>query len=390
MTFGGKRPIFWLVHAATLGLLAMTAVRLSAQQPTAAQAPIVTENLFRNIQVLKGIPIDTFFDVMGMFASSMGEDCTFCHSKEAVFRHEAFGDETPSMRRARKRIAMRNGINAANFGGRPMVTCFTCHRGSNTPVNSPKLALQYGEPEDDPNVINFPPEKQPAATDILDKYLQALGGPAQLARLTSFTAKGTYSGFDTDHKEIPVDIYAKAPNQRTWIIHMPDGDSYRVFDGRSGWWVGPDAPAPETLTSGNLDRYRLEALVAFPAGIKQAVTGWKVRRTAIDGRPVQIVQGTNPPLLPVNLYFDPKSGLLVRLVRWDATPVGPVPTEINYDEYRDVAGVKMPVTWTGSQTYMQMTIKLTGVQPNVPVYARVFAQPATASREPSGELNTRG
>jgi len=378
MTPTRRRPVHGVLAAAVACLLVMATVRASAQQPAPAQPALVTEKLFRNIQVLKGIPIDTFFDVMGMFASSMGEDCTFCHSKEAVFRHEAFGDETPRIRRARQMIAMMNGINQANFGGRPMVTCFTCHRGSNTPVNSPKLALQYGEPEDDPNVINFPPEKQPAATEILDKYLQALGGPATLARLTSFTAKGTYSGFDTDHKEIPVDIYAKAPNQRTWIIHMPDGDSYRVFDGRSGWWVGPDAPAPETLTSGNLDRYRLEALIAFPSGIKQAFTGWKVGRTAIDGRPVQIVQGTNPPLLPVNLYFDPKSGLLVRLVRWNATPVGPVPTEINYDDYRDVAGVKMPFTWTVSQTYMQMTIKLTGVQPNVPVDAKVFAKPAAA------------
>jgi len=367
--------------AAVLFLLAATCVRTFAQQSNGpAQPPLLTDQVFRNIQVLKGIPLDTFFDVMGMFASSMGEDCTFCHSKEAVFRHEAFGDETPRIRRARQMIAMMNGINEANFGGRPMVTCFTCHRGSNTPVNAPKLALQYGEPEDDPNVINFPPETRPAAEDILDKYLQALGGAAQLAKLTSFTARGTYSGFDTDHKEIPVDIYAKAPNQRTWVVHMPDGDSYRVFDGKNGWWTGPDAPAPETLTSGNLDRYRLEAIVAFPGGIKQAFTGWKVGRTAIDGRPVQIVQGTNPPLLPVNLYFDPKSGLLVRLVRWNATPVGPVPTEINYDDYRDVAGVKMPFTWTVSQTYMQMTIKLTGVNPNVPIDAARFARPAAAVR----------
>jgi len=367
-----------VITAAVVILLGVMTVRASAQ--AAAQPPLLTDQLFRNIQVLKGIPIDTFFDVMGMFASSMGEDCTFCHAKEAVFRHEAFGDETPRIRRARQMIAMMNGINEANFGGRPMVTCFTCHRGSNTPVNAPKLALQYGEPEDDPNVINFPPEARPAAADILDKYLQALGGTATLATLTSFTARGTYSGFDTDHKEIPVDIYAKAPNQRTWIIHMPDGDSYRVFDGRNGWWAGPDAPAPETLTSGNLDRYRLEALVAFPAGIKQAFTGWKVGRTAIDGRPVQIVQGTNPQLLPVNLYFATQSGLLVRLVRWNATPVGPVPTEINYDDYRDVAGVKMPFTWTVSQTYMQATITLTSVTPNVPVDAKVFAKPAAVTR----------
>ena len=67
------------------------------------------------------------------------------------------------------------------------------------------------------------------------------------------------------------------------------------------------------------------------------------------------------------MYFDNKSGLLVRLVRWNATPVGPVPTEINYDDYRDVAGVKMPFTWTVSQTYMQMTIKLNAIQANVPV-----------------------
>lgn len=376
MPSGRISPILFSA-ALLLGICVSSAssVGVAAQQSSPSQ-PLLTDQVFRNIQALKGIPVDTFFDVMGMFASSMGEDCTFCHSKEAVFRHEAFADETPRIRRARQMIAMMNGINSANFGGRSMVTCFTCHRGSNTPVTSPKLALQYGEPEDDPNVINFPPETRPAAAEVLDKYLQAVGGVAQLTKLTSFTAAGTYSGFDTDHKEIPVDVYAKAPNQRAWIVHMQDGDSYRVFDGTNGWWVGPDAPAPETLTSGNLDRYRLEALVAFPARIKEAFKSWKVGRTAIDGRPVQIVQGLNPPLLPVNLYFDTKSGLLVRLVRWNATPVGPVPTEINYDDYREVAGVKMPFTWTVSQTYMQMTIKLSEIRPNVPVDAARFAKPA--------------
>jgi hypothetical protein len=98
----------------------------------------------------------------------------------------------------------------------------------------------------------------------------------------------------------------------------------------------------------------------------------------IDDKPVYIVQGANPPLLPVNLYFDSKSGLLVRLVRWNATPVGPVPTEINYDDYRDVAGVKMPFTWTVSQTYMQMTIKVNAISPNAAIDPRVFAKPAGA------------
>jgi hypothetical protein len=377
--------MFWAMGAALICLVGTVTVRVSARQAAPAPPPVqTTDQLFKNIQVLKGIPIDTFFDVMGMFASSMGEDCTFCHVKAAVLDRDKFAEQTPRILRARQMIIMMQTINKNYFGGMPRVTCYTCHRANNSPVNSPRLSVQYGPPDDDPNVMNLPPDSGDMPADqILDRYLQALGGTGALAKLTSFTAKGTYEGFDTGHKEVPVDIVAKAPNQRTWIIHMADGDSYRVFDGRQGWWAGPDGPTPiETLTSGNLDRYRLEALVAFPAGIKQAFAQWKVGRTAIDDVPVRIVQGTNPGLLPVNLYFDNKTNLLVRLVRWNQTPVGPVPTEINYDNYRDVAGVKMPFTWTVSQTYMQMTIRLSAINPNVAVNAAVFARPAPFVAKP--------
>ena len=81
-----------------------------------------------------------------------------------------------------------------------------------------------------------------------------------------------------------------------------------------------------------------------------------------------------------SLYFDTKSGMLVRLVRWNDTPVGPVPTEINYSDYRDVAGVKMPFTWTVSQTYMQMTIKLSEIRPNAAVDGARFARPVPAAK----------
>jgi hypothetical protein len=361
-------------------VLAVASVR---GQAGSESSPLVTENVFKNIQVLKGIPIDTFFDAMGMFAASMGDDCTFCHSKDAVFRHAAFADPTPMIQRARQMIVMMQTLNKTYFGGAPRVTCFTCHRGNYTPVNSPKFTIQYGDPDDDPNVMDFAADTRVPAEQILDTYLQALGGPAALAKLTSFTAKGMYAGFDTGQSEVPVEIFAKAPNQRSWTVQLFSGNSFRVFDGRNGWWAGPDSPAPiETLTSGNLDRHRLEALLGFPAGIKQAYSRWKVGRAAIGDRAVQIVQGTNAGLLPVNLYFDSASGLLVRLVRWNETPVGPVPTQIEYDDYRDVAGVKMPFTWTVSQTYMQMTITLDQVRPNVPVEAARFARPAPATPKP--------
>jgi hypothetical protein len=375
--------MFWATAAIVACLLGIAA-RTSASQ-AAPEPALVSETLFRDIQVLKGIPVDTFFDVMGMFAAAMGEDCTFCHSKQAVFKHEAFGDPTPRIQRARQMIVMMRTINNNFFGGAPRVTCFTCHNGENRPVAAPKLSLQYSPPDDDPNAMDFPADTRTSADQVLDRYLEALGGTAPLARLSSFAARGTYSGFDTGFKEVPVEIFARAPNQRTWIVRMPEGDSRRVFDGRSAWWAGPDSPAPiETLTSGNLDRYRLEALVAFPGGIKQAFSQWKVGRTALDDRPTTIVQGVNPGagLLPVNLYFDNQSGLLTRWVRWNATPVGPVPTQIDYSDYRDVAGVRMPFAWTVSQTYMQMTIKLTAIQPNVAVDAARFAKPAPSPGKP--------
>jgi photosynthetic reaction center cytochrome c subunit len=365
----------WLIAAAIICLLGVASLR-AGQAP--ADSPLVTEKHFKNILLLKGMPIDTFFDVMGMFAASMGDDCTFCHVKEAVFNHAQFATQTPRIQRARQMIAMTQALNKQHFGGRPRVSCFTCHRGDYQPVNAPRLALQYGVPDEDPNVINFPTDDRLMPDQIFDKYLAAIGGPGALAKVTSFVARGTYSGFDTGHEEMPVEIYAKAPNQRTWIIKFTEGDSYRVFDGTNGWFAGPDSPAPiVTLTSGNLDRYRIEAALAFPAGIKQLHKEWRAGRTAIDGTVVTVVQGTTTPgLLPVNFYFDNKSGLLVRVVRWNETAVGPVPTELNYDDYRDVGGIRMPFTWTATQTYMQMTIKLREITPNVPVEASRFAKPA--------------
>src|SRR5207244_4896151 len=99
---------------------------------------------------------------------------------------------------------------------------------------------------------------------ILDKNLQHVGDADRLSKLTSFSAKGTYAGFDTLFEKVPVDIFAKAPNQYSTVVHMSNGNSVRTFNGGSGWMAGPDTPVPlVTLTSGNLDRARLEALVAF-------------------------------------------------------------------------------------------------------------------------------
>ena len=130
------------------------------------------------------------------------------------------------------------------------------------------------------------------------------------------------------------------------------------------------------LTGGNLEGAKLDATLFFPAQIKQAFTQWRTGSTTINDREVQVVQGTNAGQPPVKLYFDQNSGLLVRVVRYSESPIGRVPTQIDYSDYRDVAGVKMPFRWTVTWTDNQAFIELSEVRPNVPVDAARFARPA--------------
>src|SRR5712691_8174821 len=351
MKVGSRRAFIAAAIAAVTCFVIEIGAAAQAPPRAAADKVPLSDEVFKSIQILKGIPVDTFFETMGMFASAMGNDCTFCHVKEAYFDKTAFAQVTPKMMRARQMLTMMTDLNEKYFAGRTRVTCFTCHGGSNAPRSEPDLALQYGEAVEDPNARVFPVDTRVTGEQVLDKYLQAVGGADRLSRLTSFTARGMYSGFDTAQEKVPFDLFAKAPNQQTMVVHLATGASTRTFDGRNGWYAGPDQPVPLlTLTEGNLDRARLEAIVAFPSGIGQAFPTWRVGRTAIDDREVRVVQGIGNAQELANFYFD-EAGLLVRLVRWTRTPVGFVPTQVDYADYRDVAGVKMPFHRTVSQTY---------------------------------------
>ena len=362
-----------VVSTAAVFLASLVSV---AGQGGAAPDVHLSDTVFKNVQVLKGIPADEFMDTMGMFAASLGYDCASCHSPDIKSDRAAFAVTTPQIRRARQMIAMVNGINEANFGGRPMVTCFTCHQGKYPPEAIPSLAVQYGPLVDDPNSIRIATDARLTTKQVFDKYLQALGGAQRVSALTSFVARGTYSGYNTSGNEAPLEIVAKAPNLRAETVTTLEGSNVRTYDGQTAWAAEHWRPEPlMALTGGNLEGAKVEAITAFPAGIEGAFSRWQVGSSTIDDRPVQVLQGTNPGQLPVNFYFD-QTGLLMRIVRWNRTMIGTVPTQIDYSDYRDVAGVKMPfqivVTWTNGQN----TVTLTDVRPNVAIDAAKFARPA--------------
>jgi photosynthetic reaction center cytochrome c subunit len=365
-----------------LGVLRGVVVCLAAAGLASGQGapprPQMAEEVFKNIQVLKGIPVDEFMDTMGMFAASLSMNCTDCHTEESTTNWEKFAEETLPKRTARRMVGIVNTINS-NFGGARSVSCWTCHRGDLRPKNVPSMIVQYGEPFDDPNEVNvFPPSGQPSPDQVFEKYVQAVGGAQRLASITSFAGKGTYEGYDTDFAKVPVEVFAQTPNQRTTVIHALFGDKISTYDGRAGWVSSADKPMPlMPLTGGNLEGARLEGLLFFPAQIKQAFSQWRVTSKSIDDKTVRVLQGTNTGQPPVNLYFD-EAGLLVRFVRFVDTAVGRVPTQIDYSDYRDVSGVKMPFRWITTWTGGKTTTELTELLANVAIDAAKFGRPAPA------------
>jgi hypothetical protein len=349
----------------------------AAAQGGAEQKPLLAEQAFKNVQILRGIPVDEFMDSMGFFAAATGMNCTDCHTEESGGDWAKYADDTPLKQRARMMIVMMRALNGSSFAGKRRVTCWTCHRGTTDPETIPDFAIQYRTTDKEPDEI-IALSRGPSVDQVLGKYMQALGGAQRVSNLTSFAGKGVYSGYDTLFENVPIEIFAKAPDQSATILHMVDGDDTTIFDGRFGWRASVQRPVPLTeLTGGNLDGAKIEAEVSFPARIEQSLIDWRVGSSMIDDKEVQVLQGRLiQGGLPIKLYFDLSSGLLVRLIRYSDTPVGVVPTQIDYADYRDVSGLKMPFHWVVTWTDGRSTIDLSELRVNVPIDATRFAKPA--------------
>jgi hypothetical protein len=141
----------------------------------------------------------------------------------------------------------------------------------------------------------------------------------------------------------------------------------------------------------------MDAELAFPAQIKQVLTNLRVSlpviikdlpgpssqtskdsEVAAPDRTVNVVQGTGPRGLLVTLYFDQQSGLLVRMVRYGKSPIGRVPTQIDYYDYRDVGGIKMPFRIMFAWLDGRDAIQLSEVQTNVAIDEAKFGRPGAA------------
>ncbi|MSV34759.1 MAG: photosynthetic reaction center cytochrome c subunit [Bryobacterales bacterium] len=396
-TSWSRRSIF---AAARIAVAALATAGLAMAQPAAQEKPLLAEQVFKNIQALRGITVDDFMQTMGIMAAALQFDCSDCHV-DAGTSEVNWAADTPRKIMARRMVNMVATINKTNFGGRQMVTCWTCHRNRDKPLVTPTMDIMYGMPTIVPDDILVQIPGLPSAESILDKYVQASGGAQRLAGLTSIAGKGTSVGFGGFGGGGDVELVAKAPDKRATIIvfkkEIDRGDEIRAYDGRIGWVRTPLNVVGEfQLGGGDLDGARVDAQLSFPGQIKRILTNLRSGPpTTITDLPapisqaslqqdvtleqshtVDVVQGTGPRGLIVTLYFDRQTGLLLRELRYGASPIGRVPTQIDFADYRDVNGIKLPFRITYAWLGGRDSIVLSEIKTNVPVDEAKFGKPA--------------
>jgi len=361
----------------------LSSLALAGQsQPGQPAAGKKAGEAFKNVttSTLKELSVDDFVASMGLISANLGLDCADCHPDAGTDKAD-FVIDTPRKITTRRMVEMVAGINRANFSGVQRVTCWTCHHGRITPSTTISLDAWYDAP-----VLEFDDavrqeNGQASADQVLDKYLQALGGAQRLAGLTSLVATGSAIGYGDLGGNADFSLFARSPNQRAIVISYKDTQrpsSVWAFDGRSGWIKTPRGLLGEyELVGSELDGARFEAQLLFPGQIKQALTTWRGATTrSIGDRDFAVVQGSGPRGFLATLYFDPKTNLLSRMVRYGPSPIGRMPTQIDYDDYRDVSGIKFPFEYKFTWLDGRYTAKLSKIETNVAIDATKFGRPA--------------
>jgi hypothetical protein len=352
----------------------------AAMQPAPAEKTV--EQVQKNIQVLMGLPASQLIPVMNYIGSSLGVRCTYCHVRKDE-KWDFVSDEKPEKGTAREMIKMVQGINKANFKGTVAIGCITCHRGSTSPVRVPQLPIAAPTPFAENAETAATKETPPTAEQILAKYTEALGGSAAIEKLKTRSMKGTW--VTRDGITLGYEVYQTAPDRIYTVLNTPkQGIIERGFNGQTSW---------EKSNRGlrDLDGIEFYFLKRYPDLFKDIKLQGQFTRVSfggkekIDGKDVYVLRGFGTDGRGERLYFDAQTGLLLRRISSRPTMVGIIPEQVDYEDYRDVDGMKMPFTIrvTFIDSFFNSTRKFTEIKLNVPVDETKFNKPPPPPPAPS-------
>ena len=367
-----------------------------AQSPSPGQsappADKTAGEFYKNVQVLKDVPASEFVNGMWFIAGSLGVPCQHCHTAANE------SDDKQAKLTARKMIQMTRDLNAANFGGKQVVTCNTCHQGSIKPNGVPKFwGKAYNTPE---QVAAYLKERQPAppagqvapapsasaapaaaaenlptVETIIANYRKAIG-------TTPVTSMHLAAQLDADIMQQPISLEMNRilPDKVEQIMNTPGGPIHQIVNGDHGWNISPagtTAIPPAQIAGLKSNAGFSPFKIPNPDSLK-TVTGIE----KIGDRSYFVVESRAAKNRTL-YYFDTQTGLLYKSHLEVVTPLGMYPADTVFEDYRDINGVKMPFSMVLSGTSGGVHYKFTDIQINVPVDPKRFDPPPAQPAQPA-------
>jgi hypothetical protein len=331
---------------------------------------------------------------MTYMSAAMGGNCSTCHVRGADGELAFEKDDNDRKMTARMMVQMVRAINTQHFKGEERVTCATCHQGRREPGPLPPLSqpmtpdqlAQLAEraaagrqgPAGGAQVPGQPAAgrgaQRPTETvdQVLDRYIQALGGRDALGTLSSRVRKGTLT--NRAGQASPLTIEETAAGEVRVSLASTPGIS-RASDGLAGWTQSGDRV--RTLDRVESFNAAMQADLALGLQVREKYSALAVRAyDRVNGKAVVVVEGRRAGGTTETFYFDRASGLLVRRAARMATPLGQLPAQIDYDDYRPVDGVQTPFEVTVTDWESVSVERFSEVAHNQGVDPARFAAPA--------------
>ena len=377
------------ISCAALGLITALMWFESDVHVRAQQDDKPVEQVRKNIQVLKGLPSSQLLPVMHFMRTSLGVRCDYCHVAE---NGKYWMDDKPAKQTARRMLEMVSNINKNNFGGQPIVTCNTCHRGSTKPIGVPSIgqgAFTNTTRADDEAKV---PAPLPTADQVFDKYIEALGGRDAVGKIKTRTTKATLLRPKLINSGTPkaailnraetwtVETFHKAPNKYLAVVTTPDGVISQGFNGTVGWTkTGRDQ---RQMNAAELAWIQRQADLYDNLNLKERYSkAFVTAREKLGDREVHVVDARSVGNKAERLYFDVKTGFLIRRIVFTEIKLGLDPEQTDYEDYREVDGVWLPFTVRTSyldDNHFGTTRTLTVIKQNVPLDDQRFDPPAVS------------
>jgi photosynthetic reaction center cytochrome c subunit len=334
------------------------------------------ETVYKNIQVFKGLSAEELVPAMNFIAGSLGVDCDYCHEEN----FEA--DKLPAKSRAREMIRMVHRLNEEDFHSKTEITCFTCHRGQTIPSGLPVLGLRQAaaaSAQARPRA-----EALPSVGQVLDAYVKALGGQAALDGVKSRITKTTKIN-SSDFKET-TEVFQQAPGKVLRIVRAQGYTTWAGFNGRQTW--GYDS---EKSYWGLLDSAQRLSLIQeselYPGSRlrKQYAQVAVLGKERVGERETYVVGGISPEGARESFFFDIDTDMLLRRRTEQNTVLGWVPVQVDFENYRDVDGVKLPFVerWSSFRSFglgSYEARQVLEVHQNVPIEDEKFNPPASVAQ----------